>query len=240
MELTTLQEFAGTLAKTCQQLFLVSARLYSKERWWIAQWQLRGATWRACQRGATHLKSSAVKIGGLLIKNWLNLLRLLAVLLTFTAGELRYAEPDSWPGRLFTSRLDSAIVGYKTLLEKQSLTPQDQGFPEILELALSNEHRVPATIAKEYLGSIETITMGGHSPLGKSQGFSTAEDPFRAPFNVGLADQHGKSVRAHLGYKERDLKEQFFMPGLRSWGVIIFRAGIAISLLLWLPAFRGR
>jgi hypothetical protein len=109
------------------------------------------------------------------------LLRFLAILLTFAAGELRYAELDSWPGRIFTSRSDSAKVGYKTLLEKQSLTRQDQGFQEILELALSSEQRVSDTIAKEHIGSIETITMGPHSPLGKSQGFSTADEPFRAP-----------------------------------------------------------
>jgi hypothetical protein len=235
---TRLQGLGRALIMARQGLCSTSACIYSWGKVWVAERQLWEAIWQSGQQVATRLQTSAVKIEAL-VETRLFWFRLTAIVFTLIAGELKYAEPDSWLGRIFASRFEAVKIGYQTLLQKQPLTRHDTGFQEILELAFASAQYMTDYIATKHVGPIETIIYTGQSGLAAYGWNSTLEHMFRAALTIRLEDRNGKGVTARLGYTERDLKDRFFVPILRWWATFAFRTGTVISVLLLIPTRRG-
>jgi len=218
------------LTRMLQRICAGSASIYAWLKAWIVEWQPREVV--RCT-GAVLLTRLRERLF------WLRLIGPVCMLMT---ALLRMAEPDTWLGRPFATRFNAVKAGYKTLLQRdpvpgtrygklRPLSWQDQGFEEILELALTGETYVTDYIAKEQLGPIETIISDGQLATDRK---STLEHMFRSPLSIRLEDRNGRSVSTYLGYTESELKERFFMPTLRYWTIVFLFVGFGFTVLVLL------
>ena len=136
---------------------------------------------------------------------------------------LESPDPDSWHSRTVAPRYIPALAGYQRLLSAdQSVSAQDQGFEELLELALASAPQVSRSrVASIRLAGVDAMPSVG--------------------IYLECLDARGQKLHAvTISYPETQIQKRFYDDPLRRARLVLFWVGLTLSAVMFIYEVRDR